>query len=423
MPWLLVLMLVPLLAVMRPLFGTIERPKDASAVREVRYEGRRPGAPPQVTAPSAVLMDANTGTILLQRGAHVRRPMASVTKMMTAILVLEHGKLDEVVTASKHASETPYTGLYLKQGEKITLRDLLWALLLRSANDACVAAGEHVAGSEAQFVEMMNAKAQALGLKNTHFMNPHGLNAEGHYSSAYDLAQIARYGMRMPLFAEIVNCRYHRVDRSIEKKDVVVVNKNRLVFRWDQCDGIKTGYTRQAGHCLAASASQGPWRLIAVVLKSGNSWEDSRRMLQWGMRHYQSVDMARKASPVTEVRVMGGREEKVQAVLDRDLQVVVPNGARVDVTTQVTPGKVRAPVRQGDSVGKLVLRQGEKEIGQALLLAANTVEPRPLLPRPGYVVMVLIGLSTLLLLPPVARYGRKAAQGFGRRGRRLPPRV
>ncbi|HOJ20105.1 MAG TPA: D-alanyl-D-alanine carboxypeptidase family protein [Armatimonadota bacterium] len=395
--------------------------REVEVVREVLFTERAVPPPPPITAQSAILVDADTGKVLYERHAHERRPMASTTKIMTALLALEHARMNDTVVVSEHASKTPYTGLYLKPGEKLTVGDLLWALLLRSANDACVAIGEHIAGSEEKFVEMMNARALEMGLKNTHFKNPHGLHAEDHYSTAYDLAQMTRVAMQHPLFAQIVARKRKRIDRSIEKQDVVVVNKNRLLFRWDAVDGVKTGYTRQAGHCLVASASQDGWRLISVVLKSGNSWGDSRTLLEHGFRQYERVLVARKGTPLLQVRVVNGLQDSVQAMLVKDLSVVVPRGTKVDVRTEVTPGMARAPLWRGDSLGIVVARQGETELGRSLLLAADPVEPapKPLLSR--FLFFGLAGFTGLLALSVVVRHGRKAAQSTGRRRRRLAP--
>lgn len=418
---LLLLAAVPALLLARPRTDRRVPAREVEVVREVLFDERAVPPPPPVTAESAILIDADTGRILYEKRAHLRRPMASTTKIMTAVLALEHAKSGDVVVASKHASETPYTGLYLKPGEKVTVGDLLWSLLLRSANDACVAMAEHVAGTEEKFIEMMNARVLEMGLKNTHFMNPHGLHAEGHYSSAYDLAQMTRYGMKYPLFEEIVARKRKRIDRSIEKQDVVVVNKNRLLFRWDAVDGVKTGYTRQAGHCLVASASQGDWRLIAVVLKSGNSWGESRVLLEHGFRQYERVIVARQGTPLAQVRVPNGSRDSVQAMLLKDVSVVVPRGTKVDVRTEVTAGTARAPLWRGDSLGILVARRGDTEVGRSLLLAAEPVEPapKPLLSR--LLLFGLAGFSGLLALSAMAHYGRKATQGTGRRGRRFAP--
>lgn len=420
-PWLLLLLVAaPALYALTPRAGQRQDSKAIQVVRQVQF-ATRPVAPgPPVSAQSAILMDADTGAILYERDAHARRPMASTTKIMTAILVLEHARPTDVVVASKQASETPFTGLYLKPGERITVEDLLWAILLRSANDACVAAGEHVAGTEAKFVEMMNAKARELGLHDTHFVNPHGLHAPGHYSSAYDLAVMARYGLQYPLFAEMVSRKRKRIERSIEKQDSVVVNKNRLLFRWDAADGIKTGYTRQAGHCLVASASKDGWRLIAVVLKSSDCWSDSRALLEYGFRHYQRVLIARRGAPLGTARVVGGVRETVRAVPAKDLAVVTPRGVQVAVQTQVSDGTARAPILRGDTLGTLTLREDDRVLGRTLLVAANAVAEKP---RPGLVarmMVVLGGLFGLFALSAVARHhGRKASQSIGRRRRRF----
>jgi len=418
--WLLLLGAVPAILFARPRTQPRAPRREVEVVREVTFADRHVPPAPAVTAASAILVDADTGTILFQRDPHARRPMASTTKIMTAILALEHAKMDDWVVASKHASETPYTGLYLKEGEKLTVRDILWAILLRSANDACVAMAEKVAGSEPAFIDMMNAKAREMGLKDTCYMNPHGLNAEGHYSSAYDLAQLTRYGMQYPLFAEMVSRKRKRIDRSIEKQDSVVINKNRLLFRWDAVDGVKTGYTKQAGHCLVASASEGGWRLIAVVLKSANSWDDCKALLQYGFKQYQHVIIAKKGDPVASVRVPNGEKQEIQALALKEIAVVAPRGVPAGVHTQVEPGTARAPLFRGDSLGLLVATRNGAEVGRSLLLASEPVAeaPRHLLSR--FLLLGFYGVAGLLALATIARYGRKAAQGSGRRRRRFP---
>lgn len=393
---------------------------ETQVVVEVSVDSAPAPSPPTLSAQSALLMDAATGTILYQKAAHTRRPMASTTKIMTALLVLEHGQLADVVTASEHAVNTPHTGLYLRKGEQVTQEDLLWAILLRSANDACVASAEHVAGSEEAFVALMNAKAQELGMKDTHFVNPHGLHHPDHYSSAYDLGILARYAMNHPLFAEIVGRKRRRIQRSMEKQDVVLVNKNRLLFLWNLADGVKTGYTRQAGHCLVASASQEGWRLIAVVLKSNNAFADSRALLEYGFHGYQQVKVPKEEAPVAAVPVVNGTQETVPAIPDHPITLVAPRAARVEQQMHLRVGKMRAPILCGDWVGTLVVRRNGAEAERAPLVAASVVGKanRPLVPR---WVLGACALLVLFSLRRVAHHGRKTAQGARRRRSRFSP--
>jgi serine-type D-Ala-D-Ala carboxypeptidase (penicillin-binding protein 5/6) len=230
------------------------------------------GQPPAVAAKSAILVDAQTGTILFEKDAHTRRAPASTTKIMTATLLLEHGGLDAPVTASARAAKTPYANLHLRPGERIPLRDMLYAILLRSANDGCVAAAETVASSVPAFVEMMNYKAREIGCTETHFVTPNGLYDPNHYTTAADLARMAIYATQYDLFNQIVATKEKLINRSIARTDSLMRNHNRLLSRYPGCDGIKTGYVRQSGKCLVASATRTeeghPWRLIAVVLNS-----------------------------------------------------------------------------------------------------------------------------------------------------------
>ncbi|MDH7569228.1 MAG: D-alanyl-D-alanine carboxypeptidase family protein [Armatimonadota bacterium] len=413
------------LLLLRPIAGRAIRrgavtPPEVKA--QVVCETRPVGVPPQVSAQSAILMDADSETVLYQKDAHTRRPMASLTKMMTAILVIEHAAPTDVVTASEHASLTPFTGLYLKKGEKATVEDLLWGMLLRSANDACVAAGEHVAGSEQAFVEMMNAKARELHLNDTHFQNPHGLHAEGHYSSAYDLARLACYCMRNPRFAAMAGWKRKRIDRSMEKQDVVVVNKNRLLFRWNLADGIKTGYTRQAGHCLAASASQGGWRLVAVVLKSADAFSDARALLEHGFRQYERVMVVRKDAPVTQVPVAGGTRREVPLVAARQFSTVAAKGAKTSVALQTLDlAPLRAPIERGAAVGTLVVCRADRELERIPLLAGDDVPAARFAAFSVPLGGALVSLVAILSLRSVARYGRKASKNPRRRRNRLSP--
>ncbi|MCL5105237.1 MAG: D-alanyl-D-alanine carboxypeptidase, partial [Armatimonadetes bacterium] len=251
-----------------------------SPVIDVPAKQAKPGPLPDVKGASAVLMDASSGQVLYAKNPDVRRSNASTTKIMTAILIMEHCKLSDKITASKNASETPFTSLHLKPGEKITVLDLLTGMLIRSANDAAVAAAEHIAGSVPKFAAMMNKKAAEIGCKNTHFVTPNGLYAPGHYSSAYDLCLMARYALRYQLFNDIVRTRkYALTSRSMNKADMVVFSKCKFLRNYPGADGVKSGYTKQAGYCYVGSATRNGWRLVSAVLKSNNAGADTAAMM------------------------------------------------------------------------------------------------------------------------------------------------
>ena len=243
--------------------------------------------PEQLSAGSALLMDADTGAILFARHHMERRSPASTTKIMTALLILEEGRLDEKVVITERATAVTGTRLGLRRGQQVTLRDLLWAILIKSANDAALAAAEHVGGSEEQFVARMNAKADSLGMQGTHFTNPHGLDNPDHYSTAYDLAILARQALHNPTFARMVQTREAQLAILTGRNGKVVRRKvvrthNQLLGQFAGADGVKTGYTEQAGRCLVASATRGDHRLITVLLNDSRRWAEAAALLEYG---------------------------------------------------------------------------------------------------------------------------------------------
>lgn len=240
-----------------------------------------------LSAASALLMDADTGAILFARDHMEQRSPASTTKIMTALVILEEGRLSDKAVISSRAAAVGGTGLGLRRGQRIMLRDLLWAILLKSANDAALAAAEHVGGSEERFVAQMNAKAAALGMQGTHFANPHGLDEADHYSTAYDLAILTRQALRNPTFARIVQTREASLtvltgrNGKLAKRKIVRTH-NQLLGQFAGADGVKTGYTSQAGRCLVASATRGDHQLIAVLLNDSRRWVDAAALLEYG---------------------------------------------------------------------------------------------------------------------------------------------
>ncbi|MBI3779723.1 MAG: D-alanyl-D-alanine carboxypeptidase [candidate division NC10 bacterium] len=259
--------------------------------------------PEELSAASALLMDGDTGAILFARNHRERRPPASTTKIMTALLILEEGRLDDKVVITERATGVGGTGLGLKRGQRIRLRDLLWAILLRSANDAALAAAEHVGGTEERFVARMNSKAISLGMEGTHFTNPHGLDHPEHYSTAYDLALLARQAQRNPTFARMVQTREVRLEietgrngRGVKRR--LLRTHNRLLGQFFGADGVKTGYTERAGRCLVASATRGEHQLIAVLLNDSYRWTEAAVLLEYGF------DLLGGRAP--SLRVFGG---------------------------------------------------------------------------------------------------------------------
>jgi D-alanyl-D-alanine carboxypeptidase (penicillin-binding protein 5/6) len=309
--------------------------------------------PPVLKAKSAILVDAETGQVLYEWRADERRAIASTTKMMTAILLIERGNLDDLVVATENAVNTRYANLNMTPGETIPLRDMLYAIMLRSSNDGSVAAAEYLCGSEERFVELMNEKARELGLTNTHFANSHGLDHPEHYSTARDLATLARYCIQNPLFNEIVRTQKARILRSVNQQDVVVTTHARCLKHLSGADGIKTGYTAKAGRCFVGSVTRNGWRLISVVLGSTDADRDTHALIEWAYKQYTRIDLAQAGGLVGELRVDGARPEAVPVVAAAPLRVIVPRrwGNEVKQVLHLSPA--RPPIKRGQPLGEL----------------------------------------------------------------------
>jgi len=254
---------------------------------------------PVTHAEALTLMDAASGRILHSVNGDRQMRIASLTKIMTAIVAIEHGRLDDIVTVSARAAYKEGSSIYLRPGDKVPLETLLYGLMLRSGNDAATAIAEHVGGSEEGFVFLMNRKAEEIGLSDTRFANPHGLDQPEHYSTANDLAKLTAYAMRNPVFRKIAATKFKTFPNPNGGWDYHFRNKNKMLFRYEGADGVKTGYTRLARRCLVSSATRNGQQLIAVTLNDGNDWEDHRRLLDYGFA----------AFPLEEVFAEGQRME------------------------------------------------------------------------------------------------------------------
>lgn len=251
--------------------------------------------PFHVSARSAVLMDESSGRVLYGKDEHERRRIASITKIMTAIVAIESGKLNKKVTISKKAAHTVGSSLYLKTGDRVTLKDLVYGLMLRSGNDAAVAIAQYVGGSEEGFTHLMNKKAALIGMDDTWFANPHGLDDHRKmYSSAYDMALLTRYAMKNPTFQKIVGTKVYHTEDPDGTGVLVWRNKNKLLTRYPYTTGGKTGYTSMARRTLVSTAEKDGMGLVAVTLNDRNDWKDHVSMFQWGFRKYDPVTVVDK---------------------------------------------------------------------------------------------------------------------------------
>ncbi|MBV7507186.1 D-alanyl-D-alanine carboxypeptidase [Bacillus sp. sid0103] len=245
-----------------------------------------------VSAASAVLIEQKSGRILYEKDAHTKRRIASITKIMTAKLAIESGKMNQYVKVSEQATRAEGSSVYLKPGEKIKLKDLVYGLMLRSGNDTAVAIAEYVGGSVEGFVYLMNQKAKEIGMLNTHFSNPHGLDDhEEHYSTAYDMAILMRYAMQDKTFKKISGTRVYRASNPTEDWDRVWKNKNRLLGKYKYTTGGKTGYTKRAKRTLVTTATNGDMNLIAVTLNDPDDWNDHITMYESGFKGFDMAEV------------------------------------------------------------------------------------------------------------------------------------
>lgn len=337
-----------------------------------------PIAAPQVSADAFLIMDVTTGTTLYEKNACRLMAPASTTKILTAILALEHGNLQDIVTVSLHAAYTTGSSVHLTPGEKLSLDDLLVGLLLRSGNDSAVAIAEHIAGSEQKFADLCNLRAKELGAQNTTFHNPHGLPAPGHRTTAYDLALLTRHALlTLPRFAEIVSAREDTIDWDGRPYDRQLRNTNKLLWMFAGADGVKTGTTKEAGQCLVSSATRDGQQIIAVVLHSSNRWSDSARLLQYGFDNYQLLHYADKDAVLQSLPVLNGMQECVDAVMAEDMTVVIPK-AQSDLLhiNYDLPAHMEAPVYNGQKIGEITISVKDHTVKVIDIIAGQEVMER-----------------------------------------------
>lgn len=314
-------------------------------------------AEPDVSADQAVLMDKSSGRVLLDKEAHTKRPVASITKIMTAIIAIESGKMDETVTISKKAAYAEGSSIYLKEGEKIKLKDLVYGLMLRSGNDAAVAIAEHIGGSVEGFRYLMNEKASWLGMTNSHFDNPHGLDSKMHYSTAYDMALLMRYATDNDVFKKITGTTTYQA----ETKDGTWRNKNKLLTSYyDYCTGGKTGFTKIAGRTLVTTAQKQDMDLIAVTLNAPDDWEDHKGMYEWGFDKYDMRSILDKGRKTYTVE---GSGNSTTGFIRHGMRYPVSDEEQDKIQTKTL---LRPPDKQEKNkrIGKTVVYLGEKQIGE-----------------------------------------------------------
>lgn len=328
---------------------------------------------------SAILIERSTGQILYEKNANERLPMASVTKTMTLLVAIEaidSGKInmDDIVTVSENSSSMTGSRVYLSTNEKISVSDLLKSIAVSSGNDAAVAIAEYIAGNEESFVSMMNKRAGELSLSNTHFVNCYGLDAEDHYSSAYDLAVISNELLKHDSIRPFLVIWMD----SIRDGSFTLSNTNKLVRFFDGCTGVKTGFTSQAMYCLSASAMRDDMELIAIILGGPNSkqrFADASALLNYGFSNYKIEKCSSKNDIAKKIKIEKGAKPFINAVYENDYNYLCNKGETAEITQEIKLNdKIHAPIEKGDKVGTVTYYCNGKKSASANLISDRTVK-------------------------------------------------
>jgi len=335
---------------------------------------------PTVEATAAILMDAETGRVLWGKNANEPMAMASTTKIMTAVLAIESGRMGETVTVSKRAAAAPKVKMNLTTGEKIRLSDLMLALMLESSNDAAVAIAEHLGGTVEEFCAQMTNKARELGAKDTLFESPSGLDVGNHHSTAYDLAIITRYALTVPGFKELTNTGH--ASFSSDKRSYSMNNKNRLLAEYTGANGVKTGFTGKAGHCFVGAAKRNDMQLISVVLASGwgekgraQKWRDTKEVLNYGFGSFNYETIIVAETIAGELPVTRSRSTAVEYAFADGIKIPLSQQEKAAISLELyVPESLQAPVNVGDVMGSARVFIGEEFYDSVVLVSTGAAE-------------------------------------------------
>lgn len=331
-------------------------------------------------AKAALLMDGENGRVLFGKNEEETMPMASTTKIMTCIVALENGNLEDEVTISSYAASMPKVHLGVRAGETYYLKDLLYSLMLESHNDVAVAIAEHIGGSVEGFSKMMNQKARDLGAYHTNFVTPNGLDAEGHYTTAVDLANIARYGISLPAFLEITNTPSYSFQTVDGKRSFQVSNKNAFLNQMDGAIGVKTGFTGGAGYCFVGAVKSGDKTFISVVLASGwpphrtYKWSDTKELMQYGLENYEEKEILNENYELEDISVLNGIDcDREQVEIRSNLSLLLGPDEQVEIKADI-PKQLEAPIEKDAIVGRLTVKINGEEYRSIPIFATKSVE-------------------------------------------------
>ncbi len=345
---------------------------------------------------SALLMDFDTGTILYENNSHERLPPASVTKIMTMLIAMEYidaGKLgyDDVVTGSAYAKSMGGSTIFLDEGEQLSVSDILKGIAVSSGNDAAVALAEHIAGSAASFVDMMNKRAQELGMKDTNFVNCNGLDAENHYTTAYDIALMSAELLKHEDIHKFTTIWQD----SLRYGKFTLSNTNKLVRFYNGCTGLKTGSTSKAGFCISATAKRDDMHLIAVIMASPTSKQrqkDASSLLNYGFANYSLKTVSKKGDVMKRIKISKGESEFCDLVCAKDIKFLVKKGENVNVKKEFKIKKSNyAPIKKGSIAGKFIIKDGDIEIKKADLMYEKNIKRLTVMRAYGIIVDEWLG--------------------------------
>lgn len=329
-----------------------------------------------ISAQKAMVLDAATGRVLYEKAADEQSLIASTTKIMTALVVCEHCNVLDRMRIPKEAVGIEGSSMYLREGEILTVQDLLYGLMLRSGNDAAVALAIYCGGTVEGFAQLMNDKARQLGMENSHFVNPNGLDAPGHFSTARDLAVLAAYAMKNPIFAQTVSTK------SVTVGERVLQNHNKLLWRLPGADGVKTGYTQAAGRILVSSACRDGRRLVAVTINAPDDWNDHTALLEQGFARYTVQKLVSAGTCLGHQQVAGGEGGSVHLIAQCDFSYALADDEKVTIELPGA-GFVYAPVVQGQNAGYAYVCLDGEPVGKIPLVYGETVEKEPE-PKKGF---------------------------------------
>ena len=325
-----------------------------------------------VSAQYACVIDAQTGRVLYEKNAYSPHSMASTTKIMTALVALENSDLNDTVTVSKNAAGVEGTSLYLKTGEKISMEDLLYGLMLQSGNDAAIAIAEHIAGSTEEFALLMTSRAKNIGAKNTVFKNPNGLDEDGHCTTAYDLALITQQALKNDTFAKIVASK----SKTIKNGTQTVTNHNKMLSMYPGCVGVKTGFTKKTGRCLVTAAEREGIKVIAVTLNAPNDWNDHKNMLNYAFENTVRFPLLAAGMTVNSVTVKDAEQRTLELAAARDFYLSEDKNSKFQnahISCKL-PHSVTAPVKKGEEIGRAEIYYKDTLLDSIPLVAATDVE-------------------------------------------------